>query len=100
MWDGAAIVGHAHEEVKAALHAQIERGTSFGAPCEMEVSLSVSRQHATLPASTGADLWNPEAHVLIQRKMMTSEAEFKRGLVLMTACMTLKCSKRVHCKPD
>lgn len=42
MWDGAAIVGHAHEEVKAALHAQIEKGTSFGAPCEMEVSLSVS----------------------------------------------------------
>ena len=34
----AAIVGHAHEEVKAALHAQIEKGTSFGAPCAMEVN--------------------------------------------------------------
>ena len=33
----AAIVGHAHEEVKAALHAQVEKGTSFGAPCAMEV---------------------------------------------------------------
>ena len=33
---GPAIVGHAHPEVNAALAAQLEKGTSFGAPCELE----------------------------------------------------------------
>lgn len=33
---GPAIVGHANDEVNAALKAQIEKGTSFGAPCELE----------------------------------------------------------------
>ena len=34
---GPAIVGHCNDEVNAALKAQIEKGTSFGAPCELEV---------------------------------------------------------------
>lgn len=34
---GPAIVGHANDEVNAALKAQIDKGTSFGAPCELEV---------------------------------------------------------------
>lgn len=33
---GPAIVGAANDEVNAALVAQIEKGTSFGAPCELE----------------------------------------------------------------
>ncbi|KXZ48679.1 hypothetical protein GPECTOR_26g582 [Gonium pectorale] len=33
---GPAIVGHANDEVNAALKAQIDKGTSFGAPCELE----------------------------------------------------------------
>lgn len=33
---GPAIVGAANDEVNAALIAQIEKGTSFGAPCELE----------------------------------------------------------------
>lgn len=33
---GPAIVGHANEEVNAALREQIEKGTSFGAPCALE----------------------------------------------------------------
>jgi glutamate-1-semialdehyde 2,1-aminomutase len=33
---GPAIVGHAHPEVNAALTAQLAKGTSFGAPCELE----------------------------------------------------------------
>jgi len=33
---GPAIVGHAHPEVNAALVKQIAKGTSFGAPCELE----------------------------------------------------------------
>jgi Aminotransferase class-III len=36
---GPAIVGAANDEVNAALHTQIDKGTSFGAPCELEVSL-------------------------------------------------------------
>lgn len=35
---GPAIVGHANEEVNAALKLQIDKGTSFGAPCELEVN--------------------------------------------------------------
>ena len=35
---GPAIVGAANDEVNAALHTQIDKGTSFGAPCELEVS--------------------------------------------------------------
>lgn len=34
---GPAIVGHANDEVSDALKAQIDKGTSFGAPCELEV---------------------------------------------------------------
>jgi glutamate-1-semialdehyde 2,1-aminomutase len=33
---GPAICGHAHPEVIAALHAVLEKGTSFGAPCYLE----------------------------------------------------------------
>ena len=33
---GPAIVGHANDEVCDALKAQIDKGTSFGAPCELE----------------------------------------------------------------
>lgn len=33
---GPAIVGHANEEVLEAIKAQLEKGTSYGAPCELE----------------------------------------------------------------
>jgi glutamate-1-semialdehyde 2,1-aminomutase len=33
---GPAICGHAHPEVIQALHAALEKGTSFGAPCYLE----------------------------------------------------------------
>ena len=33
---GPAIVGHANDEVNDAIKAQIDKGTSFGAPCELE----------------------------------------------------------------
>ena len=33
---GPAICGHGHPEVIAALHEALEKGTSFGAPCELE----------------------------------------------------------------
>jgi glutamate-1-semialdehyde aminotransferase len=35
---GPAIVGAANDEVNEALKAQIEKGTSFGAPSALEVS--------------------------------------------------------------
>ena len=34
---GPAICGHANDEVNEALKAQLEKGTSFGAPCALEV---------------------------------------------------------------
>jgi len=37
---GPAIVGHANDEVNDALKAQIDKGTSFGAPCELENELA------------------------------------------------------------
>jgi len=37
---GPLILGHAHEEVLAALRSTMERGTSFGAPTEAEVELA------------------------------------------------------------
>ncbi len=37
---GAAICGHAHPEVMAALQEAIEKGTSFGAPCALENTLA------------------------------------------------------------
>ena len=36
---GPAIVGHANDEVSEALKAQVDKGTSFGAPCELEVAI-------------------------------------------------------------
>jgi glutamate-1-semialdehyde 2,1-aminomutase len=37
---GPMIAGHGHPEVLAALRAQLERGLSFGAPCELETLLA------------------------------------------------------------
>ena len=37
---GPAICGHTHPEVIAALQATLEKGTSFGAPCELENQLA------------------------------------------------------------
>ena len=37
---GPAICGHAHPEVITALQEAIEKGTSFGAPCELENKLA------------------------------------------------------------
>eukprot|EP00927_Polykrikos_kofoidii_P031764 TRINITY_DN27236_c0_g1_i1.p1 TRINITY_DN27236_c0_g1~~TRINITY_DN27236_c0_g1_i1.p1 ORF type:complete len:537 (-),score=73.27 TRINITY_DN27236_c0_g1_i1:94-1578(-) len=37
---GPAIIGHADEEVLGALQKQIAKGTSFGAPCELENTLA------------------------------------------------------------
>jgi glutamate-1-semialdehyde 2,1-aminomutase len=37
---GPMIVGHAHPEVVAAMHAAIERGLSYGAPTEAEVEIA------------------------------------------------------------
>ncbi|MCX5948944.1 MAG: glutamate-1-semialdehyde 2,1-aminomutase [Cyanobacteria bacterium] len=37
---GPAICGHAHPEVIAALHAALDKGTSFGAPCVLENQLA------------------------------------------------------------
>ncbi len=37
---GPAICGHAHPEVITALHETLEKGTSFGAPCELENQLA------------------------------------------------------------
>ena len=37
---GPAICGHAHPEVIGALHDALEKGTSFGAPCELENQLA------------------------------------------------------------
>lgn len=34
---GPLILGHAHEEVSAAVHAAVDRGTTFGAPTEGEL---------------------------------------------------------------
>ncbi|MDP2683319.1 MAG: glutamate-1-semialdehyde 2,1-aminomutase [Deltaproteobacteria bacterium] len=37
---GPAILGHAHPKVNAALKKAVDRGTSFGAPTELEVTLA------------------------------------------------------------
>ena len=37
---GPAICGHAHPEVTASLQEALEKGTSFGAPCELENKLA------------------------------------------------------------
>ncbi len=43
---GALILGHAHPEVVAAVKAAIERGTTYGAPTELEVRLAEQIQSA------------------------------------------------------
>lgn len=37
---GPAIVGHANDEVLDAIKAQMEKGTSYGAPCELENTMA------------------------------------------------------------
>jgi glutamate-1-semialdehyde 2,1-aminomutase len=46
---GPAIVGHAHPEVLGAIAETASRGTSFGAPCALEVELA-ERVVASLPS--------------------------------------------------
>lgn len=43
---GPLILGHSHPETVAALRKAIGRGTSFGAPCELEVTLAQIVKHA------------------------------------------------------
>lgn len=45
---GPAIVGHANEEVNEALKAQIDKGTSFGAPCILEVNMIHPKSHLSV----------------------------------------------------
>jgi len=47
---GPMILGHAHPRVLAALHAAMERGTSFGAPTESEIGLAerICRRFASI----------------------------------------------------
>jgi glutamate-1-semialdehyde 2,1-aminomutase len=47
---GPLIAGHAHPAVLAAIRAALERGTTFGAPCEGEVLLA-ERVSAAYPAA-------------------------------------------------
>lgn len=47
---GPLIAGHAHPAVVAAIGAALERGTTFGAPCEAEVALA-ERVSAAYPAA-------------------------------------------------
>ncbi len=47
---GPLIAGHAHPAVLAAVRAALERGTTFGAPCEAEVELA-ERVNAAYPAA-------------------------------------------------
>ena len=47
---GPLIAGHAHPAVGAAIGAALERGTTFGAPCEAEVVLA-ERVSAAYPAA-------------------------------------------------
>ena len=49
---GPMILGHAHPTVSAALHHAVDNGTSFGAPCEAEVTLA----KAVLAAMPGMDM--------------------------------------------
>ena len=47
---GPLIAGHAHPAVVAAIGTALERGTTFGAPCEAEVALA-ERVSAAYPAA-------------------------------------------------
>ncbi len=37
---GPMLLGHAHERVSKALHEAVDKGTSYGAPCQAEVELA------------------------------------------------------------
>ncbi len=49
---GPMLLGHAHPAVAAAIHAAVDRGTSYGAPCEDEVRLA----EAVIDALPGVEM--------------------------------------------
>lgn len=49
---GPMLLGHTHPEVTAAVHAAVDRGTSYGAPCEDEVVLAAK----VVDARPGVDM--------------------------------------------
>lgn len=49
---GPMLLGHAHPAVAAAIHAAVDRGTSYGAPCEDEVVLA----EAVIDALPGVEM--------------------------------------------
>lgn len=49
---GPMLLGHAHPAVASAIHAAVDRGTSYGAPCEDEVVLA----EAVIDALPGVEM--------------------------------------------
>lgn len=98
---GPAIVGAANDEVNAALHTQIDKGTSFGAPCELEVSPwpgrackgqqpRVNDTHIALPAPQSA--WHCSQGLSAQSAQGATRRQAVGSRLLgRVSCVTLLC---------
>ena len=93
---GPAICGHAVDEVNDALKAQIDKGTSFGAPCELEVctwTARAARVRQIRKLTCFAALQNKLAKVVIGRVPSIEMVRFVNSGT--EACLSV-----LRCGPD
>jgi glutamate-1-semialdehyde 2,1-aminomutase len=82
---GPLILGHAHPEVLAAVVAAAERGTTFGAPTELEVRLA-ERVVATFPSLEMVRFVSSGTEALMSAVRLARAATERRLIVKFDGC--------------
>ena len=82
---GPLILGHAPDEVLAALAEAMQRGTSFGAPTELEVELA-SRVVEALPSVERVRMVNSGTEATLSAVRLARAATGRDGIVKAEGC--------------
>ncbi|HET7604102.1 MAG TPA: aminotransferase class III-fold pyridoxal phosphate-dependent enzyme, partial [Gemmatimonadales bacterium] len=82
---GPLIAGHAHPRVVDAVAAATVRGSSFGAPCELEIRLA-ERIVATMPAVEMIRFVSSGTEAVMSAVRLARAATGRRGIVKFTGC--------------
>ena len=82
---GPLIAGHAHPRIVEAVSAVMARGSSFGAPCEVEIRLA-ERIVATMPAVEMLRFVSSGTEAVMSAVRLARAATGRRGIVKFTGC--------------
>lgn len=82
---GPLIAGHAHPRIVEAVAAATARGSSFGAPCELEIRLA-ERIIATMPAVEMIRFVSSGTEAVMSAVRLARAATGRRGIVKFAGC--------------